>query len=364
MRLVFRWKPDNLSLVFNWLHGNNLSFLLCYKRRSSNEVSISACARIIGLYTSCYGEEMFYEQTQQNNIRSSEKSITSYRYVRDGSRFPLHFHEHLEVIILVQGSLKVTVADTVIIGSEGDIVIIPPFLFHSMESVDTAPSQVIILQVTTSFFSSYFSTNKFYYTFRVPDNRYRVSNQILEKLGIKVDIEQIVLHSASWDYYEDRPNPFCENLSEEWKFNSFIFALFSKFLEHNLVSVSEFDESAIGDRKNSIVDLMVYVSQNPTEKFSLRDAADLTGRDYYQLSRDFKTITGMNYTDYQNVVRVNMSLELLWYSDLSITEIANELNFSTLSQFNRTFKQYMSMTPSMYRKAMVQKMSNDTQILI
>ncbi len=72
---------------------------------------------------------------------------------------------------------------------------------------------------------------------------------------------------------------------------------------------------------------------------------------YY--SRLFKTVTGKNFNEYLNSVRVNRAEKLLLSTDLSVTEIG----FSTSSHLIVNFKKLKNHTPKQYRLLWFRKTS-------
>jgi len=70
-------------------------------------------------------------------------------------------------------------------------------------------------------------------------------------------------------------------------------------------------------------------------------------------SRFFKSHTGMTFQDFVSDVRISRACEMLVDGTQSITEIAYASGFADVSTFNRAFKKFRDMTPSVYRRAMV-----------
>ena len=64
----------------------------------------------------------------------------------------------------------------------------------------------------------------------------------------------------------------------------------------------------------------------------------------------FKKATGKTYSDYLNEIRINEASRLLLQSEKTISQIAFECGFETLSYFNRVFITKKKKTPSHYRK--------------
>ncbi len=92
-----------------------------------------------------------------------------------------------------------------------------------------------------------------------------------------------------------------------------------------------------------------FIHEHLGEELSLtRVAAFVTISPNY-LSEEFKRVTGFNFVDYIARTRVEQACELLTNSNLRISEIAFEVGFQSLSQFNRTFKKLSGKSPTEYR---------------
>ncbi len=59
----------------------------------------------------------------------------------------------------------------------------------------------------------------------------------------------------------------------------------------------------------------------------------------------------MSVIDYVNAMRIAYACELLTETAKSITEVAMESGFSTLSHFNRQFRKLQRTTPTRFRKS-------------
>ena len=58
----------------------------------------------------------------------------------------------------------------------------------------------------------------------------------------------------------------------------------------------------------------------------------------------------MSYITYINKIRTNAAQQLLLGPNLSITEVAMSVGFSSITSFNRAFKEIKHCTPSEYKK--------------
>jgi len=87
------------------------------------------------------------------------------------------------------------------------------------------------------------------------------------------------------------------------------------------------------------------------EELSLTRVADFVNISPNYLSEEFKRVTGSKFVDYIARTRVEKACELLTISNLRISEIAFEVGFQSLSQFNRAFKRLSGKSPTEYRAA-------------
>lgn len=92
-----------------------------------------------------------------------------------------------------------------------------------------------------------------------------------------------------------------------------------------------------------------YVRRHYREKIYLEDIAESLGISPTYLSRLFKKETGVCLQDFINEERVFRAGNLLIYSDLSLSEIAEYVRFPNQSYFGKIFKKLKGMTPKEYR---------------
>ena len=94
-----------------------------------------------------------------------------------------------------------------------------------------------------------------------------------------------------------------------------------------------------------------FIEQHSTEEISLTKLARAVNINPTHLSEKFKQVTGVNFVDYVARSRFDKARELLADGELRISEIAFEVGFQSLSQFNRVFKRLSGKSPTAYRAA-------------
>ena len=97
-----------------------------------------------------------------------------------------------------------------------------------------------------------------------------------------------------------------------------------------------------------------YIKNNLTaDDLSQTAMAEMAGisKDYF--SRIFKNVTGMNYSKWLNMIRLEKATELLSQNDMTLTEVAMLSGFQSIPSFNRVFRDEKGMAPGEYRSLFI-----------
>lgn len=89
--------------------------------------------------------------------------------------------------------------------------------------------------------------------------------------------------------------------------------------------------------------------QRRKEKLSVWLARDM-GMEYSGLSRLFSQVEGTSIERYQNLLRLERAKELLVYDELSLTEIADRLGYSSVQHLSNQFAQFVGHSPSHFKR--------------
>lgn len=98
-----------------------------------------------------------------------------------------------------------------------------------------------------------------------------------------------------------------------------------------------------------ILEIVNDVSTYLYTSLSLSDIADRIGYSKEYLCRIFKSQTGKNLHQYILASKVTEAQSMLRYTNYSISEISENLGFSSTSHFHRTFRSLTGITPHTYR---------------
>ena len=112
----------------------------------------------------------------------------------------------------------------------------------------------------------------------------------------------------------------------------------------------------INDKKSRLIEkikkhLIIFVQQQDApEKVKLSDyLSNHLHHDYTYLSNLFSAVEGVTIEHYFILMKIEKTKELLVYDELTLTEIAFRLGYSSIAHLSRQFKKVTGMPPSHFK---------------
>lgn len=168
---------------------------------------------------------------------------------------------------------------------------------------------------------------------------------------VKAALEKLALHPVSIT--------LGEVVLEEKKLSGELL----KNLQHSLKGVGfelidDKKSKLIEQLKNTIVELVHY-SEPAKIKLSIYLSEKLN-HDYSYLSKLFSEVEGITIEHYIIKQKIERVKELLIYDELSLSEIADQLGYSSVAHLSAQFKKVTGLTPTFYKnKGMRNRISLD-----
>lgn len=256
--------------------------------------------------------------------------------------FPLHWHEEFEIILVTFGRGIISVAGESFLCREGDIVMVPPEKIHSIES--SGKNKFAYYNIL--FDLSFLEEN--------PDSI--CSKRFLSKFENCTSLSSYHLKKKS--QLNERLFPLVKDLTPFWEQDEIESALLIKARLFEILYVIR-NEAAVSDpgksskaKSERLKKTLSFVKENFFEKISVRDAAKNAGLSPSRFMKVFREDTGRSFVQYLNDYRLELSAEELCSTDKSVTEIAENAGFESLSYFILLFKRKFSCPPNEYRASM------------
>ena len=260
--------------------------------------------------------------------------------------YQMHWHSYGEILLVGKNNPNIyKVNQNVYELVEGDFVLIWPMEMH--ETVDADRENSLVIQFGSAFMNSLFDLQRIMHFFR---NLHvlciNTHPELVRKLTVIVEKMKQIFFSEQ----TDRELRCCILLME------FMLTLD----EHREEFVKELSMETPTGYTNDIMRRMItvtdYIKNNLTaDDLSQTAMAEMTGisKDYF--SRTFKNVTGMNYSKWLNMIRLERATELLSMDDMTLTEVAMRSGFQSIPSFNRVFREEKGMAPGEYRALFVGK---------
>lgn len=256
----------------------------------------------------------------------------------------LHWHEYLELLYVVEGQPILNIGSTAYEVSAGDILFVNGRQLHSGYSQNNSHVKYYAIVLDRSLFTGD-SDNDNYKKFIMPFlEGTRLFPTRLEKKHsyyrkVKSYIKMIIKE------YENE-SPGFEIIIK--------FCLYSIFVELirgylPISPVKSVTEEHMYDVKN-IKNLISHIYLVCPPKMTVRDAAQYVSLSPYYFCKVFKKTTGYTFIEFFNIYKINKAVEMLMYTNDSITNIASDLGFCNINYFDKVFKQLNGYSPSAYRK--------------
>ena len=258
--------------------------------------------------------------------------------------YQVHWHSYGEILLVGPGKTNIYKVNRNTYNlSEGDFVLAWPMETHAIIDADREKS--LVIQFSNTFMNSLLDMRRIMQFYR---NLHVICRNSHPKLAAN-------LQTLS---YEMKDIFFSEEENRELRCCILLMRFLLTLDEHR----DEFASELSFGGRNSVTDdvmrrmLMVtdYIKNNLTaDDLSQTAMADKAGvsKDYF--SRIFKNFTGMNYSKWLNMIRLEKATELLAESEKSLTEVAMLSGFRSIPSFNRVFHDEKGMAPGEYRTLFV-----------
>ena len=251
--------------------------------------------------------------------------------------YPMHWHPAIEIIMPVENGYKMKFSNSEVDLREKDICIVCPGCIHAIMAPETG--RRIIFQPNTTHLRfiremdvliSFLSP----YAIITPEEYPGIHEQLANML---VEIREEYMEGA----------PFSE-LSIYGKMLE-IMTLIGKNYSYRSTTNNDYSMTSKEEYATKFMEICDYISAHCTEDLKLDDVADMSGFSKFYFERLFKQFTGTSFYKYVNQKRIAKAQELLVEPGNSVTDVALNCGFMSISSFIRMFKLQKGCTPTEFK---------------
>ena len=239
---------------------------------------------------------------------------------------PFHWHNHIEVLYVLEGKIDFKVEQRKYILLPDDMIIVNSETIHSSKLCGHA--RYILLQVPLSAFEGVYDDIESVVFKERPEpsqaeNMYNYLSQMLKAVDDKKQENRIKFISLLYDFFYQ--------------------LLTSYQTAHKKTGAASYYGI------NRISPVMAYVEKEFRSKITLQDAAEILNVTPEHMCRLFKKYTDMTFNEYLMSLRISAFYQMLQNTNQKISVILEECGITNYKVFIREFKKTFGKTPEMLR---------------
>jgi AraC-like DNA-binding protein len=257
-----------------------------------------------------------------------------------------HFHNVHEIALILKGNGKRIVGDNIEYFTDGDLIFIGSLLPHASYSGEdytlTQNNQEIhalVIYFNPDWFNKNLLSSHEFLKFtslmkkiergiQILGNTKAKTTKAIQKLEKSRGLERII--------------KLCEILDTVSKSNEYSYLASESYSN----SHAQIDVERLGN-------VYKYIMKNFTNIIKLEEVSSIANMTPTSFCKYFKNKTGKTFSNLVNELRIGQACKLFVDANLSVSDVCYSVGFNNLTNFNKTFKQFLKMTPTEYKKAFI-----------
>ena len=282
-------------------------------------------------------------QHMRHEIVSENPDIEArfYLSVDEGSYVTPHWHNSLEIVYMLEGSMTVTFENRKVTILPEEFIIVNSGTIHGVTS---QKNRALVLQIPSTVFEKYVrNIDLFYFTVDMhPQNDIEITR--LNRL-------KKIFHDM-YEVYDTQPEAYL------LRFNSLLYEMLFTLIHSYSYKLAQKQINRNNKYLNRLKEITAFLNTYHNEQITVYQVADKFGYNPDYLSRFFKKYIGLTIIDYLYEIRINYVYQDLVDTDLNINEIFEDHGCSNYRVAMKFFKSRYGCTPKEKRKQINRTISN------
>ena len=275
-------------------------------------------------------------QGRQEFVTYPDDSTIRMWYGVTPDTFTLHWHTAMEILLVLEGECESGNGDGSFVVGKDEVVIMPPRCPHTLSMGEGGRRCLFLFEM-----DALEKMRDFAPLLKMSTQSLHITAQHPQHDDIVATLNQII---TLYRFREPLWNTMCYSL---------LMQMLAKLGRNSLIRAYEQEPSPQHRRLAASPQVMEsvlgYINQNYMKDITLEEMATYAGYSKWYFSRVFKQYTGVSYMQYLTQVRVSHIRQALIDDRTSVTQIYEHSGFSSISTFNRAFKEVTGCAPSEYR---------------
>lgn len=249
-----------------------------------------------------------------------------------------HIHSALELIYIREGCFDAAVGDRIYPVCPGDLLLVRSNTIHHVTCKTDGPASYWVLKIKPSLITEIAATDQCgeYLMFFV------IARELDKSFWNATEIDHTPLQAALDRLVEEfTQKAYAADIGIRLSAAQLLLAIMRDTHSSRATAGSVAEEGVI----RRIYDAVVYINQNYNQNISAEDCSKIACMSYSYFSRSFRAVTGKNFKEYLNQVRVTHAEKTLLTTDKSVTEVAAHCGYDNVSYFISVYKRIKGETP-------------------
>jgi len=251
---------------------------------------------------------------------------------------PMHYHDEVELVYISGGMIHHRINSDTVTLNTGDVLFINSRQFHELFTDDEEDCYLYCLIFNPDILANCLVMDKMVKAISANENLEYI--HLKEESEFRRKITDLIISV----YEKAVADRFAETMSD-------VFLLWNTLYDN--LDIEKDNDKRINVGQRMVKEMINYIQHNYKEAITLDDICHAGNVGKTKCTELFSKYVRMTPVEYLRNHRIDKAAELLRDTDMTVSEIAYELGFSGASYFSEIFRERVLMTPSSYRKKMI-----------
>ena len=279
-----------------------------------------------------------YFEKEQAYLKSNSVHLELQSYTDIGVTARPHIHAALELIIFQEGSFDAVLGNKTYSAQPGDLLLARSNTIHHYICKTPGRASYWVLKIKPALITEIAATDQcgeylMFFAVERDSSRSFWTKQSLTGTPLQAAIDRLLAEYTGKAYAFD--------IGIRLSAAQLLLAIIRQAHENEAMEQSALDESVT----RRIYDAVVFINKNYNQNITAEDCSKIACMSYSYFSRSFRAVTGKNFKEYLNQVRVAHAEKALLTTDMSVTEVAAHCGYDNVSYFISVYKRIKGVTP-------------------
>lgn len=284
-------------------------------------------------------EKAYNEQIKYENPFMSVRIFQNTNKRDGGSKW--HYHKEIEILLVQDGLLDITIEDDHYNMHSGDALIIGAKELHRDRFYEKHGITYLVFQFDIEQYLEN-STLPYYRAISEPGFPLHKLNYIFQE---NPEACKKVLEAVQTIFAETVAKQEGYEMAVSQQIKSIVLTLLRNDTK-KMIRLKEQGEIA---RLKPVLD---YVEEHLSDKIQVEDVCAIANVSYYYFVKYFKKVMGMSFLEYVNYKKIKKAERILLTRDVSVAQVAESIGMPNMAHFYKVFKKYNDCSPNEFRKKM------------